>query len=84
MIDRRTHDLMALNAIQAYIHMAVECMTGAYMYAQTREGGEAKMEQIRSIHDQLDALYKAGLKETLDAEKDDGPDGEVRSDDKDI
>lgn len=84
MIDRRTHDLMALSSVQAYTHMAMECTAWAYRYAQTMEGGEATAKQIASIHDQLGVMYQAGLKEIMDAEKDDDPAGEVRSDDKDI
>ena len=84
MIDRRTHDLMALNAVQAYTHMAMECTAWAYRYAMSIMGDEARAKQIASIHDQLGDMYQAGLKEIMDAEKDDDPDGEVRSDDKDI
>ena len=83
MIDRRTHDLMALNAVQSYTHMAMECTAWAYRYAQTMEGGEATAKQIASIHDQLGLMYQVGLKEIKDAEQAD-PNGEVRSDDKDI
>lgn len=83
MIDRRTHDLMALSSVQAYTHMAMECTAWAYRYAMSMED-EARAKQIASIHDQLGDIYQAGLKEIMDAEKDDDPDGEVRSDDKDI
>lgn len=69
MIDRRTHDLMALSCVQAYTHMAMECMTWAYMYAKSMEDDEARVKQIASIHDQLDTLYKVGLREIHDAEK---------------
>ena len=83
MIDRRTHDLMALSSVQAYTHIAMECTRWAYRYATSMED-EARAKQIASIHDQLGVMYQAGLKEIMDAEKDDDPDGEVRSDDKDI
>ena len=69
MIDRRTHDLMALNAVQAYTHMAMECTAWAYRYAQTMEGGEARAKQIASIHDQLGLMYQVGLKEIKEQNK---------------
>lgn len=84
MIDRRTNDLMALNAVQAYTHMAMECTRWAYRYAMSIMKDEARAKQIASIHDQLGVMYQEGLKEITDAEKDDDPAGEVRSDDKDI
>ena len=83
MIDRRTHDLMALSSVQAYTHIAMECTRWAYRYAMSMED-EARAKQIASIHDQLNTMYQVGLKEIMYAEKDDDPAGEVRSDDKDI
>ena len=72
MIDRRTHNLMALSAVQAYVHAATECMIGADSYAQTIEGGEATAKQIASIHDQLNILYRVGLMQVPDEEGSDG------------
>jgi hypothetical protein len=68
MIDRRTHDLMALTTVQTYTHMAMDGMTWALPYAQTIEGDEDRVKQIKSIYEQLDALYRMGLRELMDAE----------------
>ena len=72
MIDRRTHDLMALSAVQIYVHTAMECMAWAYRYAQTMEGGEATAKKIASIHDQLNLLYRVGLMQVRVEEGSDG------------
>lgn len=69
MIDCRTHDLMALSSVQAYTHIAMECIIWACKYSQIMEGDEDRTKQLMSIHDQLDVLYQVGLREVLDAER---------------
>lgn len=80
MIDRRTHDLMALSSAQSYLNIAMEGLLWARVYMGCMEGGMERVKLIDSLYEQVQQIYDQGLRETIAAEQE----GMEGSDDEDL
>ena len=80
MIDRRTHDLMALSSAQSYLNTAMESLMWARVFMESIEGGAERAQLIDSLHAQIQQIYGQGLGETIVAEQE----GMEGSDDEDL
>ena len=77
MIDRRTHDLMALSSAQSYLNTVMEGLTWARVFMGSMEGGMERVKLIDSLYEQVQQIYDQGLRETIAAEQEGSDDEDL-------